>query len=82
MKEWRWFRSRAEESWASLVAQPAVQEMWAQPVVWKDPLEEACPPTQYPCLENPTDTGAWWATVHGVAESWTRLKQLSVHRLI
>jgi len=28
---------------------------------------------QYSCLENPMDRGAWWATVHGVAESWTRL---------
>ena len=24
---------------------------------------------QYACLENPTDRGAWWATVHGVTES-------------
>ena len=24
-------------------------------------------PLQYSCLENPMDTGAWWATVHGVA---------------
>ena len=24
------------------------------------------------------DRGAWWATVHGVAQSWTRLKQLSI----
>ena len=24
---------------------------------------------QYSCLENPMDRGAWWATVHGVAES-------------
>ena len=23
---------------------------------------------QYSCLENPMDRGAWWATVHGVAE--------------
>jgi len=22
-------------------------------------------------LENPVDRGAWWATVHGVAKSWT-----------
>ena len=29
------------------------------------------------CLENPMDREAWWATVHGVAESWTRLKRLS-----
>ena len=28
---------------------------------------------QYPCLENPMDRGAWQATVHGVAKSWTQL---------
>ena len=26
---------------------------------------------QYSCLENPMDRGAWRATVHGVAKSWT-----------
>ena len=30
-------------------------------------------PLQYSRLENPTDRGAWLATVHGVAKSWTRL---------
>ena len=34
-------------------------------------------PLQYSCLENPMDRGAWWAAVHGVAQSRTRLKQLS-----
>ena len=33
---------------------------------------------QYSCLENPMDWGAWWATVHGVANSQTRLKWLSI----
>ena len=28
-------------------------------------------PLQYSCLENPMDSGAWWATVYGVAESDT-----------
>ena len=28
-------------------------------------------PLQYSCLENPLDTGAWWATVHGVANRLT-----------
>ena len=28
-------------------------------------------PFQYSCLGNSTDRGAWWATVHGVAESDT-----------
>ena len=32
---------------------------------------------QYSCLENPMAGGAWLATVHGVAKSWTRLKRLS-----
>ena len=27
---------------------------------------------QYSCLENPMGRGAWQATVHGVANSWTR----------
>ena len=31
-------------------------------------------PLQYSCLENPVDRGAWWAAVHEVAQSWTRLK--------
>ena len=30
-------------------------------------------PLQYSCLENPMDGGAWWAMVHGVAKSWTRM---------
>ena len=34
---------------------------------------------QYSCLENSMDRGAWWATVHGVSKSQTRLKQLSMH---
>ena len=34
-------------------------------------------PLQYCCLENPMDRGAWWATVHGVAQSRTQLKRLS-----
>jgi len=32
---------------------------------------------QYFCLGNPTDREAWWAIVHGVAKSQTRLKRLS-----
>ena len=30
-------------------------------------------PLQYSCLENAMDKGAWWAAVHGVAKSRTRL---------
>ena len=28
-------------------------------------------PLQYSCLENPMDRGAWWATAHRVAKSWS-----------
>ena len=34
-------------------------------------------PLQDSCLENPMDRGAWWATVHGVAKSRTRLSNLT-----
>ena len=34
-------------------------------------------PLQYSCLEDPMDGGAWWAAVHGVAKSWTRLSDFT-----
>ena len=34
-------------------------------------------PLQHSCLENPMDGGAWWATVHGVAKSQTRLSDFT-----
>ena len=34
-------------------------------------------PLQCSCLENPRDSGAWWAAVYGVTQIWTRLKRLS-----
>ena len=34
-------------------------------------------PLQYSCLENPIDGGAWWAAVHGVAKSQTRLNDFT-----
>ena len=34
-------------------------------------------PFQYSCLENPMEGGAWWAAVHGVAESQTRLNDFT-----
>ena len=34
-------------------------------------------PLQYSCLENPMDGGAWWAIVHGVAKSQTRLSNFT-----
>ena len=34
-------------------------------------------PLQYSCLENPMDRGACWAAVHGVARSWTQLRDFT-----
>ena len=34
-------------------------------------------PFQYFCLENPMDGGTWWAAVHGVAKSRTRLRDFT-----
>ena len=49
-------------------------------IIWLHPVivgEGDGTPLKYSCLENPMDGGAWWAAVYGVAQSRTRLKQLS-----
>ena len=61
--------------WASLVAQlvknlPAMWETCDRSLGWEDPLEEGM--TTHSSILNwriPMDRGAWWAAVHGVAES-------------
>ena len=51
-----------------------VVQSWVRSLGWKDsPGEGNGYPLQYSGLENAMDRGAWWATVHGVVESWTRL---------
>ena len=64
--------------WASPAAQwyrihPQGRRHGFDPWVGKISWRRAWQPTQYSCLENPMDRGAWWATVHGVTESWTWL---------
>ena len=65
--------------WASLVAQmeknpPAVRETQVWDLGWEDPLEEGMAiHSSILAWRIPTDRGAWWATVHGVAESQTWL---------
>ena len=44
------------------------------PELGRTPGEEMGNPLQYFCVENPMDRGVWWATVHGVAKSRTRLR--------
>ena len=43
----------------------------------RSPEEGNGNPLQYSCLENPMDGGAWYATVYGVAKSWTRLSDFT-----
>ena len=58
----------------------AMQDIQVQTLDWEDsPGEGNGNLLQYSCLENPMDRGAWQATVHGVAQSQTRLKQLSMN---
>ena len=47
------------------------------PGLGRSPGEGNGNPLQYSCLENPMDRGAWWATVHGVTKSWTRLSNFT-----
>ena len=49
------------------------------PGLGRSPGGENDNPLQYSCLENSMDRGAWWATVHGVAKSWTRLRDCHTH---
>ena len=66
-------------SWASLVAQMvknlhAMQETWVLSLGWEDPLEEGMAThSSILAWRIPMDRGAWQATVHGVAKSWTPL---------
>ena len=43
---------------------------WVRKIPWRRKWQ---PTLQYPCLGNPMDRGAWWATVHEVINSGTRL---------
>ena len=52
------------------------------PGLGRSPGEGNGNPLQYSCLENPMDGGAWWATVHGVTKSWTRLSDFTLKAYI
>ena len=56
----------------------AVQETQVQSLGWEDPLEEGMAThSSILAWRIPMDRGAWWATVHGVAKSRTRLSDFT-----
>ena len=50
-----------------------VGDLGSIPESGRSPGERNGNPLQYSCLENSMDRGAWWAIVHTVVKSWTRL---------
>ena len=54
------------------------QETWVQSLGREDPLEEGMEFT--PVFLPGMDRGAWWATVHGVAKSWTRVSDYTTNK--
>ena len=69
--------SSSRGAWLHLCLQPArPSQRWALPAAQeagRSPGGGHGNPLQYSCLENPLDRGAWWATVHVVAKTQTRL---------
>ena len=79
-----------ESSWLPMLGFPGGSEVKASacnvgnlgsiPGSGRSPGEGNGNPLQDSCPENPMDGGAWWAIVHGVAKSWTRLSDFtSIH---
>ena len=79
--KWKWHfgdhiaNRRGFPADSSVKNPPAMQEMqetWVQSLCWEDTLEKKMA-IDSSVLGNPMDRGAWWATVHEVAKSWTQL---------
>ena len=72
---WGWLVGSLGLPWCSGVKKPLVKcrrpgsDLWAGQSPWRRHGNLL----QYSCLENPRDRGAWWAAVHGVTKSQTRL---------
>ena len=53
------------------------ENIFAKTLLVKNSGEGNSTPLQYSCLENPMDRGAWWAAVHVVAKTRTRLSDFT-----
>ena len=61
---------------------PNTGDLGSNPGLGRSPGKGNGNPLQYSCLENPMGGGAWWATVHGVAKSRTRLSDFTSLRSV
>ena len=68
-QEWRGFPGGSDGKESACNA----GDLGSVPGVGKSPGEGNGNTLQDSCLENPMDTGAWWATVYGVTKSQTQL---------
>ena len=59
-----------------------VRDTGSIPGSGRSPGEGHGNPLQYPCLENPMDRGAWWATVYGFTKSWTQLSDQHTNEIL
>ena len=67
--------------WRDKLAKPSESACNADsiPGSGRSPGERNGNPLQYSCLENSKDKRTWWATVHGITMSWTRLCDFHFH---
>ena len=67
-----------------LLRSESTLNIWHPPHgVWKKNVKnDSLNSLRYSCLENAMNQGAWWAAVHRVTQSWTRMKRLSTHACI
>ena len=72
----RWL-SGTESTWRSRRCSRHGFDPWARKMPWRRKWQPTPAPTQYSCLENPMDTGAWWASVRGVAKESDTTVRLS-----
>ena len=61
---------------------PTIRRHGFDPWVGKIPEGENSNPLQYSSLKNPTDRGAWRATIQRMAKSWTQLSNYAQHKIV
>ena len=81
---WIWQQKRCVKATSSVLIQTTTKvgfflmmERWQEQQIWGWLGEGDSTPLQYSCRENPMDGGAWWAAVHGVTKSRTRLSDFT-----